>query len=260
MNRRSTLKWLGAVALGVSLPATVSQSTELVSLAVIAPDEPDHLPLQTESVVCRVIGVGDAGRNILLAAWSSGLLQAKHCRAEFACVNMGRKSTRAVSKANRLNPGITPVKSVQLARFGAGSNVKVARTAARKHDKALRSLMDGADVVILVAGLGGGTGSGVSPILAGMAREAGALAFAVVVTPFSWELGRYPNAFQAVKELERECDYLASLSNQTVGEELGEDATLDDVVTQQKLMGAACIRRLMVDGSRFCIDRRSRPT
>lgn len=237
-----------------------SQPAERVPIDVAVADALAIATSVTKVVACRVIGVGDAGCNIVLAAWSNGLLQAKHCQAEFACINMGRQSTRAVSKANRLNPGIMPVKSVQLARFGAGSNVKVARTAARKHDKALRSLIDGADVVILVAGLGGGTGSGVSPILAGMAREAGALAFAVVVTPFSWELGRYPNAFQAVKELERECDYLASLSNETVGEVLGEDATLDDVITQQKLMGAACIRRLMVDGSRFCIDRRSRPT
>ena len=136
----------------------------------------------------------------------------------------------------------------------------MARAAAWNHENALRSLIDGAEVVILVAGIGGGTGSAVAPILASIAQEAGALTLAVVVTPFRWELGRYPNAFQAVRELERECHYLASLSNSEVAEAMGEDATLGDLIVQQEVMGTACIHRLMEDGSRFCIDRRSRPT
>mgnify|MGYP000874366251 FL=1 len=120
--------------------------------------------------------------------------------------------------------------------------------------------VDGADVVILVCGVGGGTGSGVAPILASMAQGAGALVLAVVVTPFRWELGRYPNALQALKELERHSHYLVSLPNGKMAELLGVDATLDDLITHQELLGTACIQRLMLDGSRFFIDRwRSRP-
>lgn len=259
LDRRDALKWLGAVALGVRLPATASHSTELVPLAVMVPQEPDQFSSMPESAVCRVIGVGDAGCNIVMAASSSGLFHANHFGVEFACVNMGRHVTRAVIKANRLNPGVTAIKSVQLARFGARSNVNVARTAARKHDQALRSLIDGAEVVILVAGLGGGTGSGVTPILASMAQGAGALALAVVVTPFRWEYGGLERISRAVKQLERECHYVVSLSNQAAGDVLGEDATLDDVLTLQELMGAACIRRLIVEGrSRFSVDGKGR--
>jgi len=225
-----------------------------------APDEPDGTPLVTPAVACRIIGVGDAGCNIVIAAWSSGLHQVKGCDAELACVSMGRQSIRTAIKANRVHPGITPIRTVQLGRFGAGGNVKVARAAARKHNDALRSLIDGADVVILVAGIGGGTGSAVAPILARMAMEAGALALAVLVTPFRWELGRYPSAYAAVKALERYSHYLVSLSNQVVGDLLGEDATLDDLIAQQEVLGTACIHRLLVDASRYCIDRRSRPT
>ncbi len=172
---------------------------------------------------------------------------------------MERQSIRAVIEANRLHPGIAPIRTVQLGRFGAGGNVNIARAAARKHDKALRSLIEGAEVVILVCGVGGGTGSGVAPILGSIAQGSGALTLGVIVTPFRWELGRYPNAFKAVKELERECHYLVSLSNQKVGEAMGKNVSLGDLIIQQELLGTACIHRLLMDGSRFCIDHRSRP-
>lgn len=260
MDRRNTLKWLGAAALGLNVPSMAFQPAERVPINVAVPDALAIATSVTRVVACRVIGVGDAGCNIALAAWSSGRLQTKHCQAEFACVSMGRQSIDAVIESNKVNPGRAPVKALQIGRYGSGGNVNVARAAARKHNDALRSLIDGADMVILVCGVGGGAGSGVAPVLAGMAHEAGALSLAVVVTPFRWELGRYPNAFQAVRELERECHYLASLSNSEVAEAMGEDATMGDLIVQQEVMGTACIYRLMEDGSRFCIDRRSRPT
>jgi hypothetical protein len=194
----------------------------------------------------------------MVAAWSSPLSQVIGCQSEFACVTMGEQSNWTVCDAHSRNPGMTPIRQLQLSDLGSGGNVNVARTAAMKHESALQSLIDGAEMVILVCGLGGGTGSGVAPILAKMAQEADALTLGVVVTPFRWELGRYPNAFQAVKQLERECHYLASLSNSVVGDLLGEQATLDDLITQQELLGTACIHRLMVDGSRFCIDDKGR--
>jgi cell division protein FtsZ len=173
---------------------------------------------------------------------------------------MGQMGIRAVINANRLHPGIAPIRSIQLGRYGAGGNVNVARAAAKKHDGTLRSLVEGAEIVILTAGLGGGTGSASGPTLARMAMEAGALVLGVIVTPFKWELGRYPNAFAAVKALERHSHYLVSLSNQVVGDLLGKDATLDDLIAQQEVLGTACIHRLMVDASRYCIDRHRHPT
>lgn len=260
MDRRNTLKWFGSAALGLSLPVVASQPAKRVPIDVAGPDALGIASPVPKVVACRVIGVGDAGCNIVLAAWSSGRLQIKHCQAEFACVSMGRQSIRAVIESNKVNTGRAPVKALQIGRDGAGGNVNVARAAARKHEKALRSLSHGAEVVILVAGIGGGTGSAVAPILASMAQEAGALTLAVVVTPFRWELGRYPNAFQAVRELERECHYLASQSNSEVAEAMGEDATLGDLIVQQEVVATACIHRLMEDGSRFCIANRSSAT
>jgi len=221
----------------------------------MAPEDADDTLSVIPAVDCRVIGVGDAGCNILLAAWSSGLLHANNCHPQFACVGMGPQSIRDATMANRLHPGIAPIKTVQFGQFGAGGNVNVARTAAQKHDSTLRSLVAGAEIVIVVCGVGGATGSTVAPILCKMAQDAGALALGVIVTPFNWELGRYPNAFAAVKALERHSQYLVSLPNQAVGDLMGE-TSLDDVIAKQALIGTACIHRLLVDGSRFCIDRR----
>jgi cell division protein FtsZ len=237
-----------------------SQPAEMVPIDVAVPDALAIATSVTNVVACRVIGVGDAGCNIVLAAWSSGLLQAQDCQAGFACVSTGRQSIFAAINANRLNPAMAPIKTVQIGRFGAGGNVNVARAAARKHNDELRSLIDGAEVVILVAGIGGGTGSAVAPILATMAEELGALVLGCIVTPLNFELGRFPNAFAAVKALERHSHYLVSLPNEKMAELLGVDATLDDLITHQEILGTSCIQRLMLDGSRFCIDRwRSRP-
>jgi len=212
-------------------------------------------PIGATTVVCRVVGVGDAGCNLVLSAWSRRVLRTKDCHTEFACVTAGSQSTDAVIAANQMHPGMPPVRVVQIARYGAGGNVDAARAAAQEHESALRFLVAGADVVILVAGVGGGTGSGVAPMLAQMAQAAGALALGVVVTPFNWEIGRYPNAFRAIRDLEHNTDYLVSLSNQAAGEALGEDAQLAHVFARQAQEGAANIQRLMVDGTRFCRDR-----
>lgn len=228
MHRRDTLRLLSAAVLGISLPAMASPSSAI-----------------------RIIGVGDAGCNIVLAAWSSGLLQVNEYRPEFACVTMGQQSSRAISEAQRLHPDSAPIRTVQLGPFGSGGNVGIARDAAFKHHSELRSLIDGAEIVILVAGLGGGTGSGVSPILAAMAKDAGTQTLAVVVTPFNWEIGRYPNAFDAIKALRSHCDCMVALSNQAAGDAMGDDATLAEVIKHLEQDGADSIRMLMRLGTRF---------
>lgn len=259
MDRRNTLKWLGAAALGATVPALAFQAYDMVPTLGSTSEIFDEAPSAPPKVTCKIIGVGDAGIRVAVAAYSSGLLHATESNPEFACVSMGRNGISAAIQANRLHPGIAPIRPVQLGRYGAGGNVNVARAAAMKYDRTLRSLVDGAEVVILVAGIGGGTGSAVAPILASMAMEAGSLVLGVIVTPFKWEIGRYPNAFAAVKALEGNSHYLVSLPNEKMGELLGVNATLDDVIAQQEILGTASINRLMVDGSRFCIQGRSRP-
>lgn len=232
-DRRNTLRLLGAAVLGISLPSTVSPS-----LAI------------------RVIGIGDAGCNIVLAAWSSGMLQTDDFPTKFACVTMGQQSSQVISEANQLHSGLAPIREIQLGPFGAGGSVSVARVAALMHDNTLRSLAENVEVVILVAGLGGGTGSGVTPLLASMAKGFGALVMAVLVTPFRWELGRNRTAYQAVKLIERECDDMVSLSNQALAESIGDEALLEVVIAIQELEGKKSLQKLVKSGIRYCRDRR----
>jgi cell division GTPase FtsZ len=90
-------------------------------------------------------------------------------------------------------------------------------------------------------------------MLAAMAQESGAAAYAVVVTPWRWELGRYPLAFDAVKKLHRSCDYMVALSNEATGNELGDTATLKDVIKQQELEAGESLQMLLRLGRRSII-------
>ncbi len=260
MYRRTALKLIGATALGLPLPTLAYQTSESAPILGTAPEDIDDIPPVTQKISCLVVGVGGAGCSITIKAYASGLLHAVDCQPQFACVSLERQIIPTIRKANRLRRDFEPIKPLLLGRFGAHGSANIARAAARKHDRALRSLIDGVDVVILVAGIGCGTGSAVAPILARMAEESGALVLVTVISGFRWEIGTYPNALAAIKALEQHSHYLVSLSNAVVGDLLGEYATLDDLVGQQELMGTACIRRLMLDGTRFCVDRwRSRP-
>lgn len=211
-----------------------------------APEQTDHPVSETASVVCRIIGVGNAGCSLVVAAWSSALLRGTDCQAEFACVTMGEQSNWALSEAHSRNPGMTPIQQVSLSDLGSGGNVTIAHAVALEHEGALRSLIDGADAVILVAGVGGGTGSAVTPVLARMARIAGVLTKAVVVTPFDWEIGVHEVAIQAIKDIECESDLMETLSNQAIAQEWGDQALLEDVFTQQTREAMTRIHKLMV--------------
>lgn len=259
MDRRNTLKWFGVSALGLNFPAAASQSTDKMTKLGAASGNADETLSAIPKVTCKIIGVGDIGIQVVERAFSSGLIHAPDCQPEFAAVSMGRKGISVAIMANRLHPEFASIRPVQLGRYGAGGNINVARAAARKYDRTLRSLVDGAEIVILAMSISGGTGAGAGSILAKMAREVGALTLAVVIIPLQWEVFQYPSALQACKDLERECTYLVTLPNQEIADLLGKDATLDDLVTQQGLLGTACIHKLMQESTRYCIDRRSRP-
>lgn len=254
MDRRKTLRWFGVAALGLTLPVAASQSTDKVPIVTTKLEDGADTVSVNQAVACKIIGVGNAGCNIVTKAFIRDL-QVENCHPQFACVSMGLQSIAAAHEANELHPCIAPIAPVQLGRFSAHGNVNTVCAAAHKNEGALHALIDGADIVILVAGIGGGTGSAVAPILASMAEESGALVLGVVVTPFNWELGRYHSAFAAVRALERHSHYLVSLPNEKVGQILGSSTALDEVFAQQELIGTACLQRLIVDGSRFCIDR-----
>jgi cell division protein FtsZ len=188
---------------------------------------------------CRVIGIGGAGCNIVRATWSSAVLERA---AEFVCVDLGQQALRYVAAANENHPELAPIKTVSLAPFGAGGWVNGARVMALRQREVLRALLADADMVVLVAGLGGGTGSGVTPIMARLARETGALTMAAVVTPFTYEGVRQRKADASLRYLTREADLVMEFSNEYWSKRHSEDTPMIDVFSSHDRHMAGRIR------------------
>lgn len=161
-----------------------------------------------ESVI-RLLGIGNAGVNITdRLAMRGGL--AVHTIA----LNSDQQSLAASVAAQRIVLG--PMTTHGL---GAGGDPERGLDAARESLADLQQAVSGADVVILCAGLGGGTGSSVVPLLAKMARDKGALVAAVVTSPFQFEgRRRAQQARDALVELERSSDALVHFENDRMAE------------------------------------------
>lgn len=202
MNRRYfVMKGFGAVTVGPRLsPAAASTKS------------------------CKVIGIGGAGCNFVQAASRSGAIPASaQWVPEFVGIDLDLAVLNYTGADNAAMPGGVPIRTVSLATLGAAGRVNRGRVAALRKRDALRTMLIDTDMVILVAGLGGGTGSGVVPIMARLAREAGALTVAAVVTPFAFEgEARNRTADTAFNHLKREADLVVRFSNQALNDITGD--------------------------------------
>ncbi len=223
-DRRRFLQGAGAGIAGLSFPVTASPASLQQSAAAGKSLWSGSNGRSAGS--CRVIGIGGAGCNIVRATWSSAVLERA---AEFVYVDLGQQALRYVAAANEGYPELAPIKTVSLAPFGAGGWINGARAMALRQREALSAMLSGSEMVVLVAGLGGGTGSGVTPIMARLAREAGALAVALVVTPFEYEDVRQRKADTAIRHLRREADLMMAFSNEDWSNRYGDDTPMIDV-------------------------------
>jgi cell division protein FtsZ len=98
--------------------------------------------------------------------------------------------------------------------LGAGGNPEIGRQAAEESRQELKNLLDGADMVFITAGMGGGTGTGASPVIAEIAKELGALTIAVVTKPFRFEGRRMQMAQEGVSRLKGKVDALITIPNE----------------------------------------------
>lgn len=243
MDRRKFLHGMSAGIAGLSFPATASPAWSPLS---VAPGKSLWSGSNGRTAgSCRVIGIGGAGCNIVRAAWSSAVLESAELRPEFICVDLGDQALRHVSATNDAASGRVPIKTVSLAPFGAGGWVNGARAMALRQREVLRALVADADMVVLVAGFGGGTGSGVTPIMARVAHEAGALTIAAVVTPFAYESMRQRKAATAIRYLKREADLVMEFSNEDWWNAHSDDALMIDVFNGLDRHIAGSVRVLM---------------
>jgi len=167
----------------------------------------DPTPVVPRSLQQLVIGVGGAGGNIAAHLQRAGLGET----AVVAC-NTDAQALTGTAVMQRVLLGDALTRGL-----GAGGDPERGRLAAENSLEALRALLTGVDLVYVVAGMGGGTGTGAAPVIARLARELGALVLSVVTLPFDFEGGRRRElALQGVQELRRESDGVIVVPNQKI--------------------------------------------
>lgn len=156
----------------------------------------------------KVIGVGGAGGNAI-----NNMIASNLHGVEFVAVNTDMQA---------LEISLAPVKvqiGTNLTRgLGAGSNPQIGKEAALEDSTAIAESLEGSDMVFITAGMGGGTGTGAGPVIAGIAKEVGAITVAVITMPFFYEgKKRWINAEEGIKELKKNVDTLIVIPNDRIG-------------------------------------------
>ena len=153
----------------------------------------------------KVVGVGGAGVNAVNRMIEAGLRG-----VEFIAVNTDAQVLAMSSAKVKIDIGRETTRGL-----GAGADPEVGRRAAEEHIQDLEAALKGADMVFVTAGEGGGTGTGAAPVVARIAKEAGALTVGVVSRPFTWEgPRRAQQAQKGIEELQGEVDTLIVVPNQ----------------------------------------------
>src|SRR5262252_2881454 len=165
----------------------------------------------------KIIGVGNAGAELLAA-----LAAPEFAGAQFVAVNTDAAALAASSATVKIN-----LESKLLRGLGSGGDPDRGRALAEEQFSTLKAACDDAKVVFVLAGLGGGAGSGISPVLARAAREAGALVLAFVTLPFDCEGNRREaQAQQALEQLKSAADGVICLPSQSVFKLIDENTSL----------------------------------
>ena len=168
-----------------------------------------NLKGMTQKYLGQIIGFPEKTADIRMAQYESGTRTPK------------ADVTEALAKALDVSP---VANKIQLGKegLGAGGNPDNGRKAAVESEDAIRKAMEGADMVFLTAGLGGGTGTGASPLFAKIAKELGCLTVGIVTKPFNFEgKKRMIQAEQGLEQLKEYVDSLIIISNNKVLEVIG---------------------------------------
>ncbi len=188
----------------------------------------DNVP---QNAVIKVVGVGGGGGNAvkhMIANSVDGV--------DFICANTDAQALTDVMSKTVLQLGTTITKGL-----GAGANPEVGRQAAMEDRDRIAEALEGADMVFITAGMGGGTGTGGAPVVAEVAKELGILTVAVVTKPFPFEgKKRLTVAEAGMKELRQHVDSLITIPNEKLLPVLGKNTSLLDAfkAANDVLLGA----------------------
>jgi len=188
-------------------------------------------PQTTNFAKIRVMGVGGGGSNAL----NSMITQSNIQGVDFISVNTDAQSLLLNQAATKLQIGEDLTKGL-----GSGGNPEIGKQAAEESYEKIKEMLDGTDMLFLTAGMGGGTGTGATSIIAKAAKEVGALTVAVVTKPFAFEgTRRMVAAEDGIEELKDKVDTLIVIPNQRILDVVDKKLSLleafkvaDSVLTQ----------------------------
>jgi cell division protein FtsZ len=205
------------------------EEKEVDSKLPITLDESEMVPAKI-----KVIGMGGGGGNAV-----NRMIDSRMRGIEFIGANTDLQALRKCKAAVKLQLGPSLTRGL-----GAGGDPEIGRKAALEDTDRILELLEGADMVFLTAGLGGGTGTGAAPIIASLAAEIGALTVAVVTKPFGFEgRRRMEQADRGIEELRSAVDTLITIPNERLlnfverGTPLAEAFRIADDVLRQAVQG-----------------------
>ncbi|WP_185235851.1 cell division protein FtsZ [Teredinibacter franksiae] len=188
----------------------------------------DSIP---QNAVIKVVGVGGGGGNAV-----KHMITNTVDGVEFICANTDSQALKDVDARTVLQLGHGITKGL-----GAGANPEIGRQAAMEDRERIAEVLEGADMVFITAGMGGGTGTGGAPVVAEIAKELGILTVAIVTKPFPFEgRKRMAIADEGIKQLQDRVDSLITIPNEKLLAVLGKATTLLDAfkAANDVLLGA----------------------
>ncbi len=177
----------------------------------------EYIDMCAENAVIKVLGVGGGGGNAV-----NHMVESDFEGVQFIGANTDAQALRKLDVETVIQLGVELTKGL-----GAGTNPEIGREAAEETKDRIREVIDGANMIFLAAGMGGGTGTGAIPTIAEVARDMGILTVAVVTKPFEFEGKRkMAVAEKGIEELEKYVDSLIVIPNQKLLPVLGEKLSL----------------------------------
>jgi cell division protein FtsZ len=171
----------------------------------------------SQNAVIKVLGVGGGGGNAV-----QHMVEADIEGVEFICANTDAQALTNMNARTTLQLGSSITKGL-----GAGANPDIGRQAAMEDRDRIHECINGADMLFITAGMGGGTGTGAAPVVAQVAKELGILTVAIVTMPFPFEGGKRTSvADRGLSELSQYVDSLITIPNEKLLSVLGKEVSL----------------------------------
>jgi cell division protein FtsZ len=188
-------------------------------------------PQSTNFAKIRVVGIGGGGTNAINSMISTSTIQG----VDFVAINTDAQALLLNQAPTKVQIGEHMTKGL-----GSGGSPEVGKQAAEESTQKIKDMLEGSDMVFVTAGMGGGTGTGATPVVAQLAKEVGALTVAVVTKPFTFEgTRRMVQAEDGIEELKNNVDTMIVIPNQRILEVVDRKLSLleafkvaDSVLTQ----------------------------